>query len=384
MPARGRHIPLSAYAIGILLVVALAAAGFSMLRAPVSVDTARIDRGPVVLDIADEGVIRVRDMYLVSASAAGRLTRVEARPGDRVRRGQVLARIGPAPSAPLDARAARELEALITAAQARLAEAVSASSLAQHDLDRTTRLAERGIASPAALERATAAARAAEAAVAARRAELTRARAGLSAAGVGAGGVVVAAPVRGVVLQVMQESEAIVAPGAPILALGDPAQIEAVGEFLSQDAVRIPEGAPALIEDWGGQALRGTVERVEPFARLEVSALGVEEQRANVIVRFDDPEAAAALGHGYQVTVRVMVGGEAAALRVPIEALVRDAQGWSVFRVEDGRARLARVELGEASGPHRPVLAGLAEGEAVVLFPPPSLRDGERVRVTPP
>lgn len=384
MPARGRHMPLSAYAIGILLVVALAAAGFSMLRAPVSVDAARIDRGPVVLDIADEGVIRVRDMYLVSAPAAGRLTRVEARPGDRVRRGQVLARIGPAPSAPLDARAARELEALITAAQARLAEALSASSLAQHDLDRATRLAERGIASPAALERATAAAQAAEAAVAARRAELTRARAGLSAAGVGAGGVVVAAPVRGVVLQVMQESEAIVAPGAPILALGDPAQIEAVGEFLSQDAVRIPAGAPALIEDWGGQALRATVERVEPFARLEVSALGVEEQRANVIVRFDDPEAAAALGHGYQVTVRVMAGGEAAALRVPIEALVRDAQGWAVFRVEGGRARRARVELGEASGPHRPVLAGLAEGEEVVVFPPPSLRDGERVRVTPP
>jgi HlyD family secretion protein len=181
----------------------------------------------------------------------------------------------------------------------------------------------------------------------------------------------------------MQESEAIVGPGAAILSLGDTEEIEAVGEFLSQDAVRISAGARAFVEDWGGPPLAARVERVEPFARLRVSALGVEEQRANIIARFDDAATAAArLGHGYRVNLRVVVSSEDDALRVPIEALVRDAQGWSVFRIENAHARRVRVELGEANGAFRPVASGLSEGDVVVMFPPPGLEEGGRVKIS--
>lgn len=372
--------PLAPLALGAFILVAIAAAGLSTLRTATPVETARVERGPVVLDVVDEGVIRVRDVFVVSAPAGGALTRVDVRPGDRVERGQVLARLDPAPAAPLDPRSAGQADAAIRAARAGVDEALAQLTLARREQARVARLAEQRVAAPAALDQANAQVAAAKAAHETRLAEWRRARATLVPGGQGAGGQAVRAPISGAVLERLQVSEAVVGAGAPILTLGDPTDLEAVGEFLSQDAVRIPAGARARIEDWGGAPLAGRVERVEPFARLRVSALGVEEQRANVVVRLDDPAAAARLGHGYRVNVRVIIAEEAQALRAPVEALVRDAQGWGVFVVDGGRARRVGVELGEASGPYRPVISGLAEGDEVVLFPPQTLRDGTSVK----
>src|SRR5690606_12671203 len=114
------------------------------------------------------------------------------------------------------------------------------------------------------------------------------------------------APADGQVLSVPQKSENVLAAGTPLILIGDPSHVEVVAEFLSQDAVKMQPGAAATIENWGGAPLAATVERIEPVARLKISALGVEEQRTNVILQFNDPAAAARLGHDYRVDARVV------------------------------------------------------------------------------
>jgi HlyD family secretion protein len=137
----------------------------------------------------------------------------------------------------------------------------------------------------------------------------------------------------------------------------------------------------ALIENWGGEAgLPAHVIRIEPYAHTKISALGIEEQRVNVTLRLDAPGAAPALGHGFRVDVRVVLSATPDVVRVPVDALVREGAGWSVWRIEGGRARRAALELDAGAGAYRVVRAGLREGDRVIIFPGEQLREGQRVR----
>src|SRR5690606_3811968 len=188
------------------------------------------------------------------------------------------------------------------------------------------------------------------------------------------------APVDGVVLTRHAESRRVVTPGTPIVEIGDPDAIEIVADLLSADAVRVEPGARVLIDQWGGDApLAGRVRRVEPSGFTKISALGVEEQRVNVIVDFVDPAAAAALGDGYRVEVRTVVWEAADVLQVPVSTLFRSGGEWAVYSVEDGRAVERRVTLGHRSGAAAEVLDGLSEGQPLVAYPPDTLTDGARV-----
>jgi HlyD family secretion protein len=346
------------------------------------VDVAVVDRGAVTSERLDEGRTRIRDVFRVSAPVSGILRRVEVEAGDPVRRGEELAMIAPAPPAMLDARLAAETAAIAAAARAGLSSAQARLDLAAIDQSRTALLAQRGFASEAALDAANTRLRAARAEVSAARAELARAEA--SAGGRGAHATrptTVAAPAAGRVLRVFEESETIVAAGTPLIEIGDPADLEIVAEFLSQDAVSMRPGMAALIENWGGEgSLAGRVTRVEPFAHTKISALGVEEQRVNVVLRLDRSEEAPVLGHGFRVDVRVILSATDDALRAPVDALVRDGAGWSVWRIQQGRARRVAVELASGGGAFRAVSAGLREGDTIIIFPSEQLRDGQRVR----
>jgi HlyD family secretion protein len=184
------------------------------------------------------------------------------------------------------------------------------------------------------------------------------------------------------VLRLLQESEMVVAPGAPLMEIGDPRDLEVVAEFLSQDAVLLQVGARAWIENWGGGAapIASRVSRIDPTARTKISALGVEEQRVDVVVRLEDPATAPPLGHQFRVDVRAVVSETPDTLRVPTDALVRNGDAWAVFRVEGGRARLTRLDLGDGGERYRAVTRGLDVGDRVVLFPGDALEDGARVR----
>jgi len=348
-----------------------------------SVEVAVIDRGLVQREVVDEARTRIHDVFVVAAPVSGALQRIVLEPGDEVVRGQVVATILPVDPALLDARLAAEARASVTAAEAGLRAAEADLGLARSDQGRVAQLFERGFAAQAALDSANAALRAARSQVDARRAELSRARIAAGGSGVRAQSPTrVRSPASGRVLRLLQQSEGVLGAGAPLMEIGDANSLEIVAEFLSQDAVLMRAGAAAFIENWGGeQQVPARIFRIEPNARTRISALGVEEQRVNVIAHLERPDAAPPLGNGFRVDLRVIVSEQAAALRAPTDALVRHDGGWAVFRIEDGRARLTPVQLGDGGERYRAVREGLATGDRVVIFPGDALRSGDRVRV---
>lgn len=384
-----------------LLVLAVAFAVAIALRDPaVPVETGKAQRGTLVVTIDDLGETRVTNLYVVSAPITGQLLRVPLKPGAQVvPRETLLGRIQPVEPSPLDARAyaqataeIRSLQAQLAASQSRVSEARAEQILAEREFGRSSDLANRGFVSRANVDRARAARDRSRAAfaeatqtVAATAQNLQAARASLMVAGTkskGAGAVDVTSPVPGFVLRVPQESERVVVAGTPLVEVGDPNRLEIVTDLLSADAVRVRPGANVLIEDWGGdRPLEGRVRLVEPYGFTKISALGVEEQRVNVIIDFAEPrDAWLRLGHGYRATVRIVTSSARNVLKVPISALFRSRREWSVFVVDSGgRARLKPVKAGRMTDEEAEIVSGLATGERVILHPSDKVVDGIRV-----
>lgn len=383
----------------VLLAVALAALlVWSLAPRAVSVQVAAVTRGPFEQTVEADGKTRVRERYVVSAPLAGRIARSSLKAGDHVDVGKPLAMLTPPAPALLDARTQQQLAERVGAAEAARARAVAGMARAQaalrkseSDLARVQKLSKEGFLSPAQLEQSDLELQLARRDVdTARQAvhvadhDLATARAALLLSRSGAPGETwtVRAPVAGTVLKVLQESEGSVTLGAPLLELGNPADIEIVADVLSSDAVQIQPGSAVWIDRWGGpRVLRGQVRRVEPSAFTKVSALGVEEQRVNLVIDLVSPrEESSGLRDGFRVEVRVVVKREADVIRVPLGALFRQGEDWAVY-VEDGNlARVRKVQLGRRNQREAVVAQGLKAGERVVLYPPDSLADGARVK----
>lgn len=367
---------------------------------PVAVDLAPAARRALAVTLDEEGETRVRARYVVAAPVAGRVLRIALEPGDPVVAGEtVLATLLPADPVPLDPRVRSTGEARVAAAraalgqaEARLGEAQAALGLARRELARQEALGAAGITAERDLDAARAAAEGRRDAVAAatfaRDAaghELAAARAALlePAAGGGgaAGAVTLRSPATGVVLERLRESEAVVAAGTPLVTVGDPTALEIVADFLSPDAVRIAAGQSVLVEQWGeDEPLHGRVRRVEPFGFTRVSALGVEEQRVDVIVELTDPaERWRRLGDGYRVTVRVVVWQDEDVLTVPASSLFRNEGRWQLFVAEGREARLRSVEVGQVNEALAEITGGLEAGERVVAYPSERVADGVRI-----
>ncbi len=387
--------------IAVAIALAIAAFAWAFAPRPLPVEAAEVRRAAFEQTIDEDGKTRVRERYLISAPTSGRLARIRLDPGDEVFAGKPVARLAPTAPALLDARTVRELQERVGAAEAALRQAraeaartAAAADQAQADLQRLRRLEAEGFVAAAAREQAGLAARAqsraAEAAAAAVQAaehNLAQARAALLRArelpdgATRAGELPVISPINGRVLRVLQQSEAVVAIGTPLVEVADPGDLEIVVDVLSTEAIRIAPGAPVRI-DAGGLALEGRVRRVEPAAFTKISALGVEEQRVNVIVDFASPrEQWRRLGDGYRVDVRIVVLAQTDAVVVPVAALFRGDGGWAAFVVDDGRARLRRVKLGARSALDAWIEEGLAPGERVIVYPSDSVADGKRVAV---
>lgn len=362
-------------------VVAAVAIGASMLPDPIEVDVAQADRGDVRVEVVDEGRTRMHDVYVVSAPVTGRVLRVTVEPGDQVGAGAVVARMSRAAAGFLDTRTALQARAAVTAAEAQQRAAASELALAEREHRRNMELVEKKLISTSAADQSEARMDAARAALDAAKAEVERARSALLEADrIGGGSMVdVTSPSAGRVLRVPQESESVITAGTPIVEVGDPNHVEVVAEFLSQDAVRMKRGAPGQIENWGGAPLPAVVDRVEPVARTKISALGVEEQRTNVILQFDPGTPESLQAHDFRVDARVVIDEAKNAIRVPLGALFRSGDGWAVYRVVDDRAVLTVVEPAQSDGRFRAILSGVSEGDSVIVFPSNTISDGVRV-----
>jgi HlyD family secretion protein len=367
------------FLIGLLLIAGLAIAFWP---SPQLLDTARVTRGAMAVGVTDDGVTRAEEQYIITAPVSGYLSRIELEAGDRVVKGALIARMSGRPASPLDPRSQSELKASLSSAVAAAQGAATSLAQARNDLARAEALFVRGFLPKAQLEAARTRVSAGEAALVQTQGEAARLRAALSQpSDRQGGGVPVRAPATGSVLSVITESEGMIAEGTPLLSIGDPHRIELVVDLLSREAVRVKSGDRVEVTQWGGaEPLIGHVERVEPFGRLKVSALGVEEQRVNVIVRFDDlsTKEAARLGHGYQVDATIVRWSRPDALRVPIGALFRGPDGgWRVFVIAGGRAQERRIAIGHMNDLFGEVRSGLRDGEIVAINPPGSLDDGD-------
>lgn len=387
---------------GVGLVVTVAAVVLGTRPQPVPAELAEVTRGPLEVTVDDEGETRVRDRFVISAPLAGRVLRIELEPGDLVVAGETVLAVF-LPSAPvlLDARSRAEAEAVVQTATAALGQAEAhyeraAAELAysRSETARYLRLSQEGIVSVETMESAQLdldtrqeALEAAEYAVRTARSELQTARVRLlqfsaeSAEDRNGATIRIVSPVSGVVLRRIRESESVVPAGETLLEVGDPARIEVVTDYLSKDAVRMRPGQRVLIDRWGGdRPLLGRLRRVEPSGFTKISALGVEEQRVNVVIDIVDPPAVwAGLGDGFRVETRVIVWESEDELKAPTGALFRRDEDWAAFVVEGGRAALRTIEVGERNSRETQVLGGLEMGEQVVVYPSDSLNDGSPV-----
>lgn len=394
---------------GILLLAIAGATAFAWPR-PIPVDFAPVLQGRMLVTIDEEARTRVRHIYTVAAPVAGRVLRIShpaadkgfsIHVGDAVAANEtVLAVMQPMAPSFLDIRSREELKAALSAADAaiKLAEAEVARirvvlDLSRSELQRVKALAQRDVASAKALEKATADVDANQAALASAQAQLEvrrSERASIAARLIepsqglareaGDCCVRVRAPVSGRVLRIVQESETVVQAGAPLIEIGDPADLEIVAELLSADAVRVQAGAAVRIDGWGGSPLEAQVTRIDPAGFLKVSALGIEEQRVKTIIDLISPrESWLRLGHDFRVNVHVVVWKGDRVLTLPTGSLFRSGESWAVYALRNGRAKLTPVTVGQRNARHVEIVAGLAAGDRVVLHPSDRIRDGVRV-----
>ena len=409
------YLPISVV-LGLLILLLLA-----VRPTPVLVDSEMVTRGAIEQTIEEEGQTKVAASYKISAPLAAEARRLELEPGDRVKAGEVVARMDAPVSPPLDARGLAEAEARVAAASARVAAAereheaeAAAAELSAAELERSRMLAADKLISPSELElmiamtrRQQALERSAHFRLQTARHELELARTALSYGGArtpDSGVIELASPVDGQVLRRFMVSSRLLQAGEPIVEIGDTTTLEVAVDVLSADAVRLEPGMKVRFTRWGREEpLAGRVRRIEPGGFTKVSALGVEEQRVLVIADFTDPpEKWQRLGDGYRVNAGFVLWAEDDVLRLPAAAAFRypenggeqtggesgakdsvaagvQEQGWAVFTVENGRARLRPVETGRRGARYFHLLAGLEEGDRVIVHPPRELEDGARI-----
>lgn len=377
-------------------VAALALIGWLLFAPdPLPVEPAIATQGPLRVSVDNQGQVRVHDKYVVAAPVAAELERIEMHDGDPVRRNQPVAILN---LLPMDARQRQEAVARLDAARALAREAAQRVDRARTDMQfasneraRVEQLVRNNFVSPQAAEKATVTEQTSKAEWDAARsrhtaalADVRAAEAALLASDQTSGGrtrqLQMFSPVDGYVLKVLEKSARTVAAGTPLLSIGDPGRYEIVVDVLSVDAVKIRPGNLMLLEGWGGgKTLRARVRLVEPVAFTKVSALGVEEQRVNVIADPVDPLDA--LGDGYRVEARIIIWSQDKVLKVAASSLFRVGDAWHVFVVEDGRAREREVKVGQRNPDEAEILSGLNPGATVVRFPGNQLTDGARVAV---
>ena len=393
-PSRRRWLPWLGGGVLVALIV------IGLWPRPLPAEVATVVTGPLEVTVEEEGITQVRHRYVVAAPVAGHLRRIPHKAGAAVVAGEtVLAVLEPGGADMLDVRSQAQAEARLAStrsaralAEAHRQRAAAALKLARSEHERYRQLAEAGAVSRQEMEMAEAAwttaqqdDRAAEFNLQVATHELAVAEAVLLRAQPGGDDgatMAVTSPVSGRVLRVLQESARLVPGGFPLLEVGDPADLEVRIEVLSRDGVGIEPGARVWLEQWGGaEPLEARVRWVEPAAFTKISALGVEEQRVNVIADLvGPPERWAGLGDAYRVEARIVRWEGTDIRQVPAGALFQRGGRWQTFVVDHGVARVREITPGRSDGVFTEITAGLELGDVVIVYPGDRVREGSRVR----
>jgi len=373
---------------------------------PIEVDTETLQRGRFERSVDNDGWTQLRDRYVVSAPLTGQMGRLSLREGDKVRQGDVIAQLWPTAPTLLNQREIQtqhehilSLQAQVLVADTAVERAQAALQQAQSDTRRSEQLHQLHFISAAqqdmvrlaqslrekefhsAQHQAQGARHTLAEAEAMLRESFTSSRALATVR-------TVKSPVSGQVLRLPLKSEGVVAVGTPIVELGDTHQLEVVVDLLTEDATQVREGMEAQLLNWGGGALRASVRRIEPSAITKVSALGVEEQRVNVVLDILSPvQQRQTLGDRFRVDVHIPVQVTDNALIAPIGAIFPHGAKHGLFILRSGRAVLKEVVVVARNG-RQAWLRNESEGELrsgteVIIYPPPSLNNGDPIKRLP-
>jgi HlyD family secretion protein len=382
--------------LGLLLLATLV---WAFIPKPIRVDLTTLQPANMTVTVDEEGQTRVRDIFILSAPISGRALRIDAEVGDEVvARQTLIAEIEPTDATLLDPRSEAQARADIRAAEANRVLAEASVKEARVELDfaesefkRARKLRADAVMSERELEEAQRTFRTRQAALEtaianrqARQAELERARAQLISPteqrpnSAECPCVPIRAPVDGRILKILHKSEGVVSAGEPLVEIGNPADLEIVADLLSSDAVKVEPGQHVIVENWGGdRPLEAVVRRVEPFGFTKVSALGIEEQRVNVIIDFTSPRPQwSRIAHGFQVDVRIVLWQGSDVLKLPLTALFRDDNDWAVFVANNGSAGKRKVKLGRRTGLEAEIVDGVKTGERIVVHPSDKISEG--------
>ncbi len=387
----------------IILLLIITGLIFAFRPQAIAVDFVKVKSGSLVVTVEEEGETRIKDVYVLSAPVTGRMLRIDAEVGDEVAAAETLiAQIKPIDPEFLDVRSEEEsraavktAEASLKLAEAQLVEAESEFEFATSELDRAKKLIQKQVIPEREMDNAKrefkskrAGVNTAKAALRARQFELAQARAHLvSPADLQTNDadcqcITILSPITGKILQVLNESEGVISMGTPLVEIGDPLDLEIVVDFLSTDAVKIKPGQRVIIDEWGGSDnLQGIVRKIEPFGFTKTSALGIDEQRVNVIIDLNDNiEKWQRLGHGYQIEASVVLWENDESLKVPLTALFRDNEKWAVFIEQENYAKLQHVQVGQRNTLEAEITEGLSVGDQVILHPSNQIADGVRIK----
>jgi HlyD family secretion protein len=381
-----------------VLIIALLVWGF--WPRPILVEAVTVKRAPMSVTIEEEGRTRVVDRYVIAAPVDGVTCRLDLNVGDSIEQGQTLLFISPLESQVLDPRSRAEATARVARAQSALQAAEEearaadvAANFASNELKRLRPLADKGLISREAFDKAemevlttSARKRSADFNVDVARYELEAARSVLKYSAATDNStpterVPVRSPIDGHIIKVSHECEGPVRTGDPLLEVADTSILEVEVDVLSADAVKIKAGMKVLFERWGGEEpLHGVVRNVEPVGFTKISALGVEEQRVLVIVDFTSPtEQWQRLGDGYRVEASFILWQDDDVLQVPASSLFRYRGEWALFVVEGKRARQRTVRIGQRNGLVAQILSGVQEGDIVINHPNDAVENEKRV-----
>ncbi len=390
------------FSYGFVLAVVGIAAYYAFRESPIPVDVSNARNGPMQVTINEEGVTRIRNVYQVFPPVSGHLERVSLEEGDNVEANRtVVGRMYPLDPPFLDRRSASEISAAIEAARSAvtlarvdLSRAEADLNLAEVEYQRALELQRNDVISKALLDKRLnvvllrrAEVKSARAAIELKKAELKSVEARqvqptspemLDQADSCC--IEIKAPVSGTVLKIHHKSRQVIHSTTPIMDIGDPDDLEIAIDLLSSDAVKIEPGSRVIVSEWGqDRPLEAIVRRIDPAGFTKVSALGIEEQRVNVVL--DLVDVPPGLGHGYRVFANFVIWSGDAVLQIPIGALFRRAGKWAVFKVEDDRVHLQFLTLGRLNDAAAQVLEGLSNEDQVVLYPNDQLEDGTLIRL---
>lgn len=373
---------------------------WAFIPQPFPVETSIVKRGYYSEFIEDDAKTRAKNIYTITAPVTGTLLRIHQLEGDWISKGETVAVIEPVTASLLDLRTKQELEQDLGAAEAELQalneeieRTKAALQNAQTDLKRNRDLIKNKYLSQKELEQS-------ELLEQFRRKEYEGAKFKFDAVQHKIGKIKtslkqvqyapntinnkidIPSPIDGRIIRIYQKSEATVFSGTKLLAIADPTQLEIVADILSPDAAKISPKAKVIIERWGGiKPLEGKVRSIEPSGFTKLSALGIEEQRVNVIIDITSPQSEwKNIGDAYQVDVKIMILESNNILTIPVSAIYRDENHWAVFVLSHGRAQKRLINIRSQNPEHVAIEAGLSEGEEVILYPSNQIQEGLRVK----